>query len=108
MFEESYFGLEKKRYETRGINERLPIQIKLVIWNLIDGLEEVRKDYLQVFRLEVVSENGRKVQQIVHSQEEPEYSNTYTIPLVGDGVKGKVFCIDDGADYVTMLWAEEY
>ena len=41
-------------------------------------------------------------------QEEPEYREEYTFPIISNGVAGKVYVIDDGGDYVTMLWADEY
>ena len=99
------FNIGKSRYETKGINERLCLDYRITIWKLIEKLsKEVELDYLQVFELFI--EDG-KVQKIRHSQEVPEYEKTYIVPMVDDGIEGKVFVIDDG-EYSTMLWADEY
>lgn len=48
------------------------------------------------------------MQQIIHSQEVPAYSKTYTFNCTEqECVSGKIFVIDDG-EYCTMLLAEEY
>ena len=60
------------------------------------------KDYLQIFRLSV---SGRK-QKIIHEQEEPEYSQEYTINIELP-VTEKVYVIDDET-HSTMLLASEY
>ena len=99
------FNVGKSRYETKGINERLCLDYRITIWKLIEKLsKEVELDYLQVFEFSI--EEG-KVQKIRHSQEVPEYEKTYIVPMVDDGIEGKVFVIDDGK-YSTMLWADEY
>lgn len=75
------------------------------MWDLIEKLSgEMELDYLQVFEFAI--EDGN-VQKIKHSQEVPEYEKTYIVPMVEDGIEGKVFVIDDG-DHCTMLWADEY
>lgn len=105
MNQEEYFGLDKKRYETRAINEEVPLTIRFLLWQLVDEVEE--KDYLQIFRLKVVHQNGKRVQKIIHSQEIPEMSREYTLPMEGEGVNDKIYCIDDGT-VCTMLYAREY
>ena len=103
-----YFTTDKKRYETKGINERMDIKYRLILWNLIDELKDtIHKDYLQVFEFSIVTEDGKQFQNIVHSQEVPKYSCKYRFELDGQGIKGKVFVVDDG-DHCTMLWADEY
>ena len=68
-------------------------------------------DYLQVFVIETKQNTERdgKVLEITHSQEVPEYSKTYEIPIKNEDVSidGKMFVIDD-VTHATMLWAEEY
>ena len=108
--EQYYFGLEKKRYVTRGISELLPDEYIFLLWQWIDCLVlEKGKDvdYLQVFDFEVVTEDGKVYQQITHSQEVPEYKVVYRLEVIGNGITGKVFVIDDSQN-CTMLWNYEY
>ena len=99
------FDTQKPKYETKGINERLCVDYRIIMWDLIEKLsKEIELDYLQVFEF---STQDNKVQKIKHSQEVPEYEKTYIVPMVDDGIQGKVFVIDDG-DHCTMLWANEY
>ena len=53
-----------KRFVTSGIAEKVPLLLQVIMWNMIDTMDEP-KDYLQVFDLS--EENGK--QKIVHSQE---------------------------------------
>lgn len=112
MAEKTHFDLSKKRYETEGINTRLNILYRFLIWQLIDELgENMDLDYLQVFELkskELVDEKGKVIYEmtLTHSQEIPEYSNSY-IFRVEEPVNEKIYVIDDG-DYATMLFAHEY
>ncbi len=99
------FDNQKPKYETKGINERLCVDYRIIMWDLIEKLsKEVELDYLQVFEFTIEDD---KVQKIKHSQEEPEYEKTYIVPMVEEGIQGKVYVIDDG-DHCTMLWADEY
>lgn len=111
-----YFGMDKKRYETRGIAEDLEVLYRFILWTLVDSLrdnKDVQMDYFQVFEFSCdtddktlcVSQNTYK-QRIVHSQEQPEYRVEYEIS-VETPINGKIFVIDDG-DHCTMLWADEY
>ncbi|MCM1224892.1 MAG: DUF960 domain-containing protein [Lachnospiraceae bacterium] len=107
---EKRFPKGQPRYMTRGISEGLPPVIQMVLWNMVDALRNVEKpDYLQVFELETIGdrEEGTVVQVITHSQERPRYSRVCYIPIMEEGVTGKVYIIDDGG-YATMLWADEY
>ena len=38
----------ENRYMTRKVAEEIPLEINILLWNLIDELN-VEKDYLQVF-----------------------------------------------------------
>ena len=96
MFEKS-----KKRYLTRGVDESIPLDIQIFMWEAIDRMPEP-KDYLQVFRL--TKQNGLQV--IHHTSEQPEYSMTYILPTMTKTVTAKVYVIDDG-EHCTMLLAEE-
>lgn len=109
--EQYNFGLDKKRYLTRGISELLPDEYIVLLWQWIDLLVLEKGsdvDYLQVFEFKLIKENGKLYQQITHSQEEPEYIVTYRLEATGEGITGKVFVIDDSQDYCTMLWSYEY
>ena len=96
------------RYVTRGVNENIDIRLQLIMWSMIDKLNDegnVELDYLQVFKLR---KEGNKIV-INQSQEVPKYSCTYEIELedvqLDDEIK--VYVIDSG-EYFTMLFPSEY
>ncbi|MEC3822281.1 DUF960 family protein, partial [Clostridioides difficile] len=60
---------KENRYMTREIAENLPIEITILLWDLIDNLD-IEKDYLQIFEINPI---GLGVVEIVHRQEVPEY-----------------------------------
>ena len=98
MFEKS-----KGRYLTRGVDEKIPIDIQIFMWEAVDNMPEP-KDYLQVFNLTV--QNGLQI--IRQTSEQPKYEMTYILTsLLTKAVTAKVYIIDDG-DHCTMLLAEEY
>ena len=97
MFEKS-----KPRYLTRGVDESIPLDVQIFMWEAVDRMPEP-KDYLQVFRLS----NMNGIQVIQHTAEQPEYKIEYLLPTMLEPVTAKVYIIDDG-DYCTMLLAEEY
>ena len=97
------------RYVTRGVNEEVDIRLQLMIWSMLDKLKDegnVELDYLQVFR---TRKEGNKIV-ISQSQEVPEYSCTYEIELedikIDDEIK--VYVIDSGEEFSTMLFPGEY
>ncbi len=96
------------RYVTRGVNEEVDIRLQIIMWSMIDKLndeENIELDYLQVFK---IRKEGNKVV-INQSQEVPEYSCTYEIELediqIDDGIK--IYVIDS-VEYSTMLLSSEY
>ena len=96
------------RYVTRGVNEEVDIRLQLIMWSMIDKLNDegnVELDYLQVFN---IRKEGKRIV-INQSQEVPEYSCTYEIELediqIDDEIK--VYVIDSG-EYSTMLFPSEY
>ena len=96
------------RYVTRGINEEVDIRLQLIMWNMIDKLNDegnVELDYLQVFKLR---KEGNKIV-INQSQEVPEYSCTYEIEIEDIQIDNdiKLYVIDSG-EYSTMLFPSEY
>ncbi len=96
------FEPEKKRYLTRGVDETIPPELQLFMWEAIDQMPQP-KDYLQVFEL---TESGG-LQCIHHKSEQPVFEMTYILPTAEKPIIGKIYCIDDD-DHCTMLLAEEY
>ena len=93
---------KNQRYVTRGVNARIPLLTQILMWEMIDSLQEVEPDYLQIFRLS--EENGK--QKVIHEQEQPEYKKEYVLSEI-EPVNEKVYVIDS-EEYSTMLLAEEY
>lgn len=97
------------RYVTRGVNTEVDIRLQILMWNLIDKInndKSINVDYLQVFN---ISKKDNKIL-IQHSQEVPEYKKLYEIRNVKDievEDKLKLFVIDE-VDHSTMLLAQEY
>ena len=93
-----------RRYSTSGIVRRLPLSVRMKLWELVDRrfFAGEDMDYLQVFEL---SNDFGKLK-VEHRQEVPPYKNTIWLsnePLI----KAKIFVIDNG-EYTTMLLADEY
>jgi hypothetical protein len=102
------FKNKNNRYITRGVNEEVDIRLQLLMWSMIDNLNEkgnVEVDYLQVFKLK---KEGAFIE-FEHYQEVSEYKKVYTLALedIELGRNLKVYVIDD-MEYATMLLAEEY
>lgn len=102
------FKSKNNRYITRGINEEVDIRLQLLMWSMIDNLNEkgnVELDYLQVFKLR---KEGAFIV-IEHYQEVPEYKKVYTLELEDIELNRnlKIYVIDS-VEYATMLLAEEY
>jgi len=97
------------RYKTCGVVHEIPIEMQLILWEMIDTLKTKIEtlDYLQVFELKTKYEdNGQKKQSIRHFQEQPPYEKVivleYDAPL-----DQKIYVIDDQT-HSTMLLAQEY
>lgn len=90
---------KENRYITRGINEKIDLQLQILLWSLVDDLK-VEKDYLQVFKLSRV-ENFINIE---HIQEVPEYKSFIKVNAKDLEFKEeiKIYVIDSGA-YSTML-----
>ena len=91
-----------KRFVTSGIAEKVPLELQMIMWNMIDTMDKPR-DYLQVFDLS--EENGK--QKIVHSQEQPEYMKEYLFETDTPFLCAKIFVIDD-VTHSSMLFNYEY
>ena len=92
-----------KRYLTREVANRVPVEIQILMWNLVEEIK-VKKDYLQVFE---VIPNGSEFVEIIHKQEIPEFTFSYIIKNVGIETKMKLYIIDNG-EYSTMMFSHEY
>lgn len=46
---------KENRYITRWVNEKLDLQLQILLWGLVDDLK-IEKDYLQVFKLSRVAD----------------------------------------------------
>lgn len=96
------------KFRTIGIEENLPLEIQLFMWECIDRMPEP-KDCFQVFSLNV--KNGLQI--IHHYSEQPKFDMTYILPMIAKPVNAKVYVIDDyysdeDKHIATMLLAEEY
>nr|WP_317332885.1 DUF960 family protein [uncultured Romboutsia sp.] len=91
-----------ERYLTREVADRVPIDIQLLIWDLVERLEE--KDYLQIFEL---NPKGSEIVEIIHKQEIPEVTSIYKIKNNEIKNKMKLYMIDNG-EYSTLMFSHEY
>ena len=92
-----------ERYLTREVADRVPLEIQILMWNLVEEIEG-EKDYLQVFE---VIPNGREFVEIIHKQEIPETTSNYIVKNVGIETEMKLYIIDNG-QYSTMMFSHEY
>ena len=98
---------ESDKFITRGVAGTIPTELQMFLWNSIGNIPSGTRDYLQVFRLAGRRQGSSVLQEVVHSQEEPEYSARYLLESRGRPVSAKIFVIDD-VTHATMLLAEEY
>ena len=99
--------MEMKKYMTRGVQECIPFDLVVLMWQMYDRCKEEMNscDYLHVFQLKML-EGEVLNQEITHKQEVPEYERTYVI-AVERPITGKIYVIEND-DYVMMLLANEY
>jgi len=102
----------KQKYITAGVCDQISLPTQMMIWQLAASLP-LEADYLQVFRLEPGTENGRLVQIVKQSQEIPEFQRTIAF-FCDEPICDKLFLMRDGDDgdeteiIETLLLAEEY
>jgi len=92
---------QNDRYLTCGVENVIPLELQMFLWQCVDGLPEPR-DYLQVFDLKPKG----NLQSITHRSEEPEYRMDYLLPA-DSPISEKIYVIDDGT-HSTMLLSSEY
>ena len=61
---------------------------------MIESMEVAEKDYLQVFELKTDTANGKPMQRLIHTQEQPEYKNEIVFAATSP-VTAKIYVIDD-------------
>lgn len=94
---------KENRCMTKEIYENLPLEIAILLWDLIDNLT-IAKDYLQIFEINPI---GLGIVEIVHKQEVPEYEAR--IYIQNDLIKDKLKTyIIDSIEYSTMMFSNEY
>lgn len=97
------------KYITQGIDIHIPLHVQLAIWQFIAKRAKEQKplmDYLQVFNLTPGSHNGKPVQKIECTQEQPNHKEILRVDS-GFTVNEKIFVIDD-VSHSTMMLAREY
>ncbi|HBF6648741.1 TPA: hypothetical protein KOT44_002064 [Clostridioides difficile] len=92
-----------ERYLTREVADRVPVEIQILMWDLVEEMEG-EKDYLQVFE---VIPNGSEFVEIIHKQEIPETTSNYIVKNFGIETQMKLYIIDNG-EYSTMMFSHEY
>lgn len=97
---------QENRYVSRQANEIVPVEIQVLMWNMIDELKsKMELDYLQIFRLK------KKEDMVIieHEQEVPPYKELWELQENSISIEHdvKVYVIDS-TDYSTMILAEEY
>lgn len=94
---------KQNRYITREVLDGVPIEISLLLYNLIDEIK-IEKDYLQIFDLNPIDED---IIEIIHKQEVPKYENRIYICNEKIKEKAKLYAIDS-RDYSTLMFSYEY
>ena len=94
---------KENRYLTREVLEVVPIEINLLLFDLIDKIP-TEKDYLQIFELNPI---GSDVVEIIHKQEVPEYECSRYICNKEIKANLKLYIIDSG-EYSTLMFSHEY
>lgn len=97
---------KENRYVSRQANEIVPVEIQILMWNMIDELKlKIELDYLQIFRLK--KQKDRLI--LEHEQEVPLYKEQCNLHESHITIEHdvKVYVIDS-VDYSTMILAEEY
>jgi len=94
------------KYITKGISATIPEFLQCTLRYTLETMTIEEKDYLQVFELSEVIQDGRMKQKIIHFQEHPEFKEEFII-TTKKPMNEKIYIIDDGS-YSTMLLASEY
>ncbi|CZQ89005.1 Hypothetical protein Tpal_1079 [Trichococcus palustris] len=100
------FQIKNNRYVTKNVDDEVPIETQFFLWSLIDAQVQNGNtlDYFQKFELKATA----KGQMILHSQEEPQWSQATVIAIPNECCITKTIWVIDSEDYQTMLFPEEY
>lgn len=105
------FLFSSERTTTPLIQEKVSIEIQMILWGLIEERKKFYSDleFLQQFELSVVLNNeGNYIQRINHKQENPFYEKCFYFQLTtSEFFSGTVWIIDNEC-YSTMLFPKEY
>lgn len=96
----------KLKYISVGIDNNIPTDLQLFLWNLIDTMNVEKKDYLQVFKISSIYKENTFKLIVIHSQELPNYIKEHLIAM-NILINEKIYVIDEGP-YSTMLLESEY
>lgn len=94
---------KENRYITRAVLDVVPIEINLLLYDLIDELT-IEKDYLQIFELNLI---GNDIVEIIHKQEVPNYECSIYICNKKLKEKLKLYAVDS-IEYSTLMFSYEY
>lgn len=98
-----------EKYATRGVSERVPLDIQLALWSILDKRKERGDtlDFLQLFELTVEHVDGEPLQVVRNRQEQPPHEETFYLD-VSKPVDGITIWVIDSEQYCTMLFPNEY
>lgn len=102
------FENKSNHYITREVNKEVDIRLQLLMWSIIDNLNEkgnIEVDYSQVFELR---KKGISIV-IKYYQEVLKYEKVYSLTLEDIELDRnmKIYIIDSG-EYSTILFSVEY
>ena len=100
------FNSNGNRYVSAQVAEQLHPIIIMLLWELIQEIQEQQRDYIQIFKLSVDATDSRH-QLVEHTQETPPYKKT-TMFYTVNSINATVYCIDDCQGTQIMMFAEEY
>ena len=102
------YKFDSKRYITKGVLEEIPAVIQILLFQSIDIMREKvnELDWLQVMKLEGITQDGISLLHVTHNPEVPEGHVEYFLSFDFEG-KQTIYVIDD-VDHVTMLLSSEY
>ena len=107
MDKNKYFDKPKATYVTRGVAEKIPMSVQMLVWCVIEEAKTKVEpmDYLQVFNIKCNTSEQRL--EIKHSQEAPDFFEKVMYMPFDTEIDEKIYVIDD-IDHITMLLASEY
>ncbi|WP_035296030.1 DUF960 family protein [Brevibacillus thermoruber] len=98
------------RYVTSGVREKVPVELQLMLWSIIEARKERgdKLDYLQVFELSTEMVDDEPLQKVLNRQEQPFHEEVFYVNMIGLPLDGVTVWIMDSGEYCTLLLPEEY